>query len=292
MMCPDQRTLILCGGLQSSGTTLISYCFLQRADTNGVLDADNDLLPEIDERLASPFAWYKTTISCFRLSEIAQHYRDSGWKVQTLLVLRDLRSVWASLRTKPYGRNGITAEDPPLRLRLRRFVDDWRQMCGTGGAMVRYEDFIAAPTTALQQSCADLGLGWDASMLTWPKAPQRIADRRNGNDSFWMNRGADLASSLARFRQPRREPELPIADLRWLESQFRDFNEANGYPISLPWAATTDENLSEGVVSAPSFEVTRRYKWETTQKPFRWLMAQLGRRNTTLIERRSWKRAA
>src|SRR5258705_11790918 len=107
------KTLVVCAGLQSSGTTLISYCFLQRSDTDGVLDADNDLLPALDPRLARPLAWYKTTISCFRLSEIAQHYRDAGWDVRTLLVLRDLRGVWASLRKKSSGRNGITAEDQP-----------------------------------------------------------------------------------------------------------------------------------------------------------------------------------
>ena len=68
---PPGKTLIVCAGLQSSGTTLISYCFLQRSDTDGVLDAEYDLLPAIDSRLARPYAWYKTTISCFRLSEIA-----------------------------------------------------------------------------------------------------------------------------------------------------------------------------------------------------------------------------
>src|SRR3954471_5362148 len=163
MASSRDKTLILCGGLQSSGTTLISYCFLQRADTNGVLDADNDLLPAIDERLARPFAWYKTTISSFRLSEIAQYYRDSGWEVRTLLVLRDLRRMWASLRTKPYGRNGITAEDPPLQVRVRRFVEDWRHMRSTGGAIVRYEDFVASPTETMQRACLDLGLSWDVS---------------------------------------------------------------------------------------------------------------------------------
>ncbi len=93
MALAAENALVLCGGLQSSGTTLISYCFLQRADTNGVLDADNDLLPALDPRLARPVAWYKTTVSCFRLSEIAQHYRDAGWNVRTLLILRDLRRV-------------------------------------------------------------------------------------------------------------------------------------------------------------------------------------------------------
>src|SRR3954463_1112125 len=106
MAMPAEKALILCGGLQSSGTTLVSYCFLQRSDTNGVLDADNDLLPAIDERLTRTFARDKSTTGCFRLREIAQHYRDAGWDVRPILVLRDLRAVWASLRKKPYGRNG------------------------------------------------------------------------------------------------------------------------------------------------------------------------------------------
>ena len=41
-MAEPRKTLYLCGGLQSSGTTLVSWCFLQRADMNGALDADND----------------------------------------------------------------------------------------------------------------------------------------------------------------------------------------------------------------------------------------------------------
>ncbi len=286
------RTLILCGGLQSSGTTLVSYCFLQRADTNGVLDADNDLLPAIDDDLAKPIAWYKTTISCFRLSEIAQHYRDAGWNVRTLLVLRDLRTVWASLRNKSYGRNGITAEDPPLRLRLRRFIDDWRSMQAANEALLRYEDFVADPTATLQRTCTALRLPWDVSMIGWPKDPNRIADRRNGNGSFWNSQAVDLEVSISRFRKHRLQPRLPAADLRWLESEFRDYNLANGYPLAFLACNDEGDNLSESFAAAPSFEVTRRYKWETAQKPFRWLLAQFGRRNTTLIERRSWKRAA
>src|SRR4051812_21774007 len=106
MAPPSEKVLVLCGGLQSSGTTLISYCFLQRADMDGVLDAPTDLLPAIDPRLARPYAWYKGKISCFRLSEMADYYRDFGWDVRPLLVLRDLRTVWASLRKKEYGCNG------------------------------------------------------------------------------------------------------------------------------------------------------------------------------------------
>lgn len=284
------KTLVVCAGLQSGGTTLVSYCFLQRGDADGVLDADNDLLPALDPRLAQPIAWYKTTISCFRLSEIVQHYRDAGWDARPLLVLRDLRAVWASLTRKEYGRNGITAEDPPLRMRVRRFVDDWRSSAATGGAMFRYEDFVAAPAATLQRVSSQLGLPWDDAMLRWPKPAERIAHHNNGNESFWASRGEGLFETLSRY-QCASVPQLASADREWLETEFRDYNEANGYPLHLCGVCDSIPSLKYGS-AAPSFEVTRRYIWETSRKPFRWLLAQLGRRNTKLIDQRSWKRAA
>src|SRR3954447_5883549 len=257
------KTLLLCAGLQSSGSTLISYCFLQRNDTNGVLDADNDLLPAIDPGLASPFAWYKTTISCFRLSEITQHYRDAGWDVRTLLVLRDLRAVWASLHNKSYGRNGITAEDPPLRLRIRRFIEDWRTAQANGTVLLRYEDFVESPGSALQRVCTQLDLPWDTAMLTWPKPPEHIADQKNGNGSFWSTRDANLLQTLSQYRERSDTNCIPASELAWLESEFRDFNVVNGYTLKV------DRNAGATATAAPSvptFEVTRRYKWETAQK--------------------------
>ena len=46
------NVLYLCGGLQSSGSTLVSWCFLQRPDMDGVLDADSDLLPVLRREIA------------------------------------------------------------------------------------------------------------------------------------------------------------------------------------------------------------------------------------------------
>jgi hypothetical protein len=252
-----QKTLVLCGGMQSGGTTLVSYCFLQRGDTNGVLDADNDLLPAIDSELARPIAWYKTTICSFRLSEIAQHYRDAGWDVRTLLVLRDLRAVWASLRKKSYGRNGITAEDPPLRLRLRRFVEDWRGAAASGTVLLRYEDFVKSPESSLEQVCSQLNLSWDPAMVAWPKPAEQIADRRNGNESFWNSRSASLLDTVAQYQGKSAEKALPAAELEWLETEFRDFNRVCGYRMHWNWVA--DDAAVEASVSEPSFDVTRRY---------------------------------
>lgn len=283
-----EKVLVLCGGLQSSGTTLLSYCFLQRADTDGVLDGDNDLLPALDANLARPFAWYKTTISAFRLSELAQHYRDDGWRVRALLVVRDLRDVWSSLRSKSYGRNGITAEDPPLRLRVRRFVEDWRDAAKSGTVLLRYEDFVRSPESSLQQVCSQLELPWDPAMIAWPKPPEQIADRRNGNGSFWSSRDGNLLRTLERYRGKADELTMTAGELDWLETEFREFNTVSGYPLHRELAVIETDR----VAPAASFEVTRRYQWETAQKPIRWLLSRLGRRNTTLIDRRQWKRAA
>src|SRR5688572_13748950 len=89
---PTARVLHLCGASQSSGSSLISWCFLQRADMDGVLDARNDILPDMP-KLTTPLAWCKMTISCFRLSEMAAFFADEGWDVRPMLVMRDLRAV-------------------------------------------------------------------------------------------------------------------------------------------------------------------------------------------------------
>jgi hypothetical protein len=96
--------------------------------------------------------------------------------------------------------------------------------------------------------------------------------------------------TLAKYG-PGGKPSLPSNDFAWLETEFRDFNEANGYPIHLA-SPSESRAFTECPLAAPSFEITRRYVWETSRKPFRWLLAQLGRPNTKLIDQRSWKRAA
>src|SRR5277367_460357 len=100
----EQRNLYLCGGLQSSGSTLISWCFLQRSDMDGVLDARFDMLPTLPH-MTAPRSWCKFTIACFRFSEVAEQFQFDGWTVKPLLVVRDVRSVFNSLIQKSYGRN-------------------------------------------------------------------------------------------------------------------------------------------------------------------------------------------
>lgn len=247
--------LFLCGAPQSSGSTLVSWCFLQRADTDGVLDARNDLLPDVPA-VAAANAWCKFTVSAFRTLDVACHLADAGWGVRPLLVARDLRVVFDSLLTKPYGRNGVTAEEPPLRLRLRRFHRDWQRACREGWPVLRYESFVADPEGTLRLACEQIGLPWDPAMLTWPKDSSELAAGGHGSKTFRASRGHCLAETLRPELCAPHTAHIPEDDLRWAEAEFGDYNEALGYPPRLEADACPPGR------AVPRYEVTRRYRHE------------------------------
>jgi hypothetical protein len=87
----------------------------------------------------------------------------------------------------------------------------------------------------------------------------------------------------------RKQQKLSVGDLDWLESRFREFNEANGYPSSSRSAVAPGNPT---IYRLPTFEGTRRYRWETRRKPIRYVLSLLGVPNRKLITRRSEKRAA
>jgi len=250
------RTLYLCAGTQSSGSTLISWCFLQRHDMDGVLDARFDHLPSIPEKLAAPLPWVKFTIACFRFSEVMSHFEDEGFTVKPLLVVRDVRSVFNSLIQKKYGRNGITADDPPLRQRLRRFLEDWKMFREKNWPILKYEDFTQDPVDHLHKSCAAFDLAWDEAMARWPKKLEQIADPGFGNETFVLSRGGSLHATIKPSLANVKTDHTPPGDLAWMEREFDEFNSAMGYPAHVP--PTAAHSLGERAV--PRFENTRRYE--------------------------------
>lgn len=255
-MPTTDRTLYLCAGTQSSGSTLISWCFLQRADMDGILDADYDVLPRIPQSVTAPRPWCKFTIASFRFSEVKAHLEDEGWAIRPLLVVRDVRAVFNSLVTKTYGLNGTTADDPPIRLRLRRFREDWRLFRDNRWPIVRFEDFTAEPLKTLRDACAALELPWDEAMATWPKSPGQIAVPDNGNATFAQTRGKSLADSVKPSVSGLKTDRTPRGDLEWLEREFAEMNVAMGYPAHVPSQAPA--TLGDRLV--PTFDCTRRNK--------------------------------
>ncbi|WP_456379699.1 hypothetical protein [Thiolapillus sp.] len=264
------RTVILATGMQSSGSTLVSWCFLQRPDMNGSLDGDTDLIPLPPANIHTPFIWYKTTISCFTLAEQIALLEDEGYRVKPLLIVRDVRAVWMSLMNKSYGRNGITAEDPPLRLRFRRFYRSWQDAVAQGIPVFRFEDLLAHPETSLKALCRALELPWQQAMLDWPKPMEQIADSRHGNARLMGSDKQGLAAALDPGVASRIKGEIHAEDLAWLEEIFRDYNVSLDYPFHLQ-----NLELLPGR-SPPSWKVSRRLHWRLRQKPLRYLFCKLG----------------
>jgi hypothetical protein len=248
--------LYLCGGTQSSGSTLISWCFLQRHDMDGVLDARFDHLPSVPEKLSAPLPWVKFTIACFRFGEVQSHFEDEGWTVRPLLVVRDVRSVFNSLIQKKYGRNGITADDPPIRLRLRRFLEDWLEFRDCGWPILRYEDFTSDPLKVLRDNCVRLELAWDDAMASWPKNLEQIADPGFGNETFVLSRGSSLQTTVKPSLAAVKTERIPRGDLEWMEREFAEMNRQMNYPEHVE--ATAGASLGDRAV--PRFENTRRYE--------------------------------
>jgi hypothetical protein len=253
---PKRQRMILCAGLQSGGTTIVSWCFLQRSDTNGVLDAQNSIIRTDFERVTEPIVWVKTTISAFRWLELSEVYRDLGWDPQPLLVVRDVRAAYASLMTRSYGFNGATAEEPPLRLRFRRFLADWKLFRERRWPILVFEDFLREPRQVLTRTCEALGLPYSEDMLTWPKSLARIAYVLGEPNRTFVS-AVERGSAQHALLSEKIDPDLsglPANELDWLEETFSEYNAAHGYPHNIP------PNVRPQMGPPPRYEGTERQR--------------------------------
>jgi hypothetical protein len=247
--------MILCSGLQSGGTSLISWCFLQRPDIDGVFDMENSVVQTDFSRVSDKTLWVKMTVGSFMTNEVMEIYQDIGFAVRPVLVIRDVRHAYASLIRKEYGKNGNTAEDPPLRLRYRRFLQDWILFRQNNWPILCYEKFVEEPEAQLHKLVDALNLPWDEAMLSWPKSPDLISYNSQGNMTFEQSRKNGTGLYEVLLPEKRHEPVGPInaADLDWLEHTFRSYNIENDYPLHLE-----DIVIAGDYPSVPSFEMTSR----------------------------------
>jgi hypothetical protein len=269
------RRMILCAGLQSGGTTLVSWCFLQRRDTNGVLDMPSDVIQAAFDKVKEPIVWCKTTIASFRWLDLAELYRDLGWEPEPLLVVREVRTTYSSLVRKWYGHNGTTAEDPPLRMRFRRFLRDWELFCQEAWPILKYEDVIDREGDALQEICERMRLAWDPGMVSWPKQRAQIAYVGDLNRTFeqTMAKGS-LATAKLREKAQLSLEGLPRRELEWLEETFAAYNQLHGYPMEVHYPDECEVPVN---LPAPAYEGTAR-DWIYSEKE------RLERENERLVE--------
>ena len=261
----QKRNLYLCGGLQGSGSSLVSWCFLQRHDLNGIFDTAHDMVPKLPDLPGSIHTWCKITTCCFRISELKDYYASLGWTVRPILVTRDVREVWSSLQNKQYGRNATTAEDPPLRLRMLRFLSDWQIAVEEGWTTIRYESLLSNPQQTLTSTCDSLELLWDQGMIDWPKHRDEIADARYGNVNFLASRTKGLLETIDLKHSGQLKGAIAEADLGWLEETFDKYNLACNYP---------DKRIpleSPHGYAVADFEASRRSEWTRKANHQTWL---------------------
>lgn len=274
--------MLLCAGLQSSGTTLVSWCFLQRRDTNGVLDMRHDCLYTSLPEITEPNLWVKMTIGAFRWQDAAEVYRDLGWDVTPLLVVRDVRAVFASLMTKSYGFNGNTAEEPPLRMRFRRFLRDWELFRIHSWPIFKFEDVVTDGEDALKRCCEALALEWDPAMTEWPKTPADVAQMSSGNATFMsrLDRGS-LHLAMDKEKASFDADHVPASEMAWLDSVFAEYNTYHGYPLHV-----TDVGPPQpGWILRPQFEGTKRQRVSSAIQHLDWIPALIDPTASRLPER-------
>jgi predicted O-methyltransferase YrrM len=180
----EPRSLVLCGGMQSSGSTLVSMCFLQRQDMDGVYDLDNPFIQQDFSRVFTSTVWVKMTIGSFRLGELADFYAAQGWLVRTLLVYRNPEEIMKSLVKKWYGADGCTGDDPPLFIRLARYMADIDDAKSGSRPILYYRNLLQTPMEELTRICLLLNLPWDSQMMVWPKQASAFAYPSLGNESL------------------------------------------------------------------------------------------------------------
>jgi hypothetical protein len=210
----ESRVMVLCGGMQSSGSTLVSMSFLQRGDMDGVYDMDNSLVQQDFSRISTDIVWVKMTVGSFRLKELADLYTAQGWRVRPLLVYREAEETMASLITKPYGMDGCNGDDPPLFVRLTRYMEDVEAAASHDWPVLDYAELIKSPEQELRRVCELLDLEFDSNMLTWPKAQDRIAYPALGSPSLnsTLETGIGLVETIARYQTRKDRKQNKAAD--------------------------------------------------------------------------------
>jgi hypothetical protein len=156
---------------------------------------------------------------------------------------------------------------------MRRFLEDWQLFRSNGWPMIQYEDFVKSPEHSLQEACKSLDIPWDPDMVSWPKSIENITNRHHGNITFLNSKGGGLLNTLRPEAVNIINHPIPAKDLKWLESEFSEFNKVNGYPPHRDIPHNSVDRL------VPGFDVTRRLEWRLRQKPLRLLLYKMGFKN-------------
>ncbi len=216
--------MILATGLQSGGTTVVSGAFLKHPDLDGILDMASDRIDTNLRLVNSPVTWVKMTTISFTWREVAEIYQMQGYDIHPLMIVRNPYDVWASLKTKWYGINSVTAEDPPLVLRFRRFLSDWNWFRKQNKTIICFEEFILNPVQTLETACKSLPIEYIESLVNDRVKLDDIAYVSESNQSFMESLGTGVSSKIATHKK-----RLSESEYNWITESYKDVIKHYGY---------------------------------------------------------------
>ncbi|WP_147291825.1 hypothetical protein [Alteromonas aestuariivivens] len=171
-----------------------------------------------------PVTWVKMTTISFTWQEVAEVYSLQGYQVFPLLIVRNPFDAWVSLKSKWYGLNSTTAEDPPLILRFRRFLRDWEWFVSQGHPIINFETFVANPKDALQEACKSLPIDYHEFMTEGETKLKDIAYVSESNQSFLSSLTKGVSQQIAS-----KTKSISSEEAQWLTSNFSEIITAYGY---------------------------------------------------------------
>lgn len=218
------KPMILATGTQSGGTTLVSAAFLKHPELDGILDMASDRIEVNLSAVTTPVTWVKMTTIAFRWQEVASVYEMHGYQPYPLMVVRNPFDVWVSIKKKWYGLNGLTAEDPPLFLRMQRFLEDWKLFMDSGYPVIQFEAFIESPEAQLRAVMEALPVKFDKAMLNPHTDLNSISYVAESNASFIESLNSGASDKVA-FKQAL----ITGREVEWITQHFSEYIACYGY---------------------------------------------------------------
>jgi hypothetical protein len=166
-------------------------------------------------------------IQVFYQKQMAHHLTDEmddlSWlaSLHNVLLIRDPAEVVSSYIK---SRASVTPDDIGVRQQVALY--DEIASFGAAPRVVDAADFLRDPRRYLEALCADHGLPFEASMLSWPVGPRDTDGvwARYWYDAVWRSTGfepyrrreVDLAGEAADVAAACRDPYERLYEVRWL----------------------------------------------------------------------------
>lgn len=240
----DAKKIFLLEGLQSGGSSLVSTCFLQHPDANGILDLHHfnnlqGIFKAHRKEILKDFFMFKGkyfvvkfTCGHYNIHEMIESCDFLREKIIPVAITRDPRSVisswlrrFGSLKNVYSGYTGRDGRfwDTEVKpwSRIIRFCEDISWYSKQGYPVVIYEKLCVDPEKTLMAVCDQIGMPYRRDMVTWTKSAHEIFNYSAGNVH-----GPRFDRNLAKCNC-----DFDEQMLKNIQTDFNVIFEVAGYPL-------------------------------------------------------------